>query len=219
MIAAHTFGHPAALRHLAAVAERHGLALLEYAGHAYGAALDGHPVGAFGVLAVFGSGVVTADRGLAQAVRTARGTAEVPTPGFLARASARLHDAPSRAARRRAVARRLDGALTGVLTPYAAPGARHVYERYVVRVPGNGRPDRDAFAHALAARGLRAGVPVTVPLHRRPPYRGAGELPWTERASAQALALPVTDGMDERAVRRMVALCNRLGGLLADHTF
>lgn len=218
VVAAHTFGHPAAIRHLAAVAERYGLALLEYAGGAHGAALDGHPVGAFGVLAVFDTGVVTADEGLARTLRGARDAQAPPAPEFVTRAAGRLREAPDRVARRRAHARTLDAALTGVLTPYVAPGARHVYERYVVRVPGNGRPDRDAFARALAARGIRAEVPVPSPVHRRAPYRVAEDLPWSERAAAETLALPLSSGLSEREVARLVAACNRLGGLLADQS-
>ncbi|MEU5126475.1 DegT/DnrJ/EryC1/StrS family aminotransferase [Streptomyces mobaraensis] len=119
--------------------------------------------------------------------------------------------------RRRSNAAYLDGRLTGVLTPRTAPGAEHRYHSYVVRVPGNGRPDRDAFARALRARGVRCSVPVTTPLHRTPAYARdvrALSLPETERAAEQCLALPVDAGMTHRELRHVVAACNALGGLL-----
>ncbi|MFI0743343.1 DegT/DnrJ/EryC1/StrS family aminotransferase [Streptomyces sp. NPDC021100] len=119
--------------------------------------------------------------------------------------------------RRRHHAAYLDGRLTGVLTPRTAPGVEHRYHSYVVRVPGNGRPDRDAFARALRARGVRCSVPVTTPMHRTPAYaRDVRDLslPETERAAEQCLALPVDAGMTRRELRHVVAACNALGGLL-----
>jgi dTDP-4-amino-4,6-dideoxygalactose transaminase len=53
MIAVHFGGHPADLDALTAIAERHGLALIEDAAHAHGAAWRGTPVGNFGVAATF----------------------------------------------------------------------------------------------------------------------------------------------------------------------
>lgn len=58
-------------------------------------------------------------------------------------------------AQRRERACYLDGKLRGVRTPDGGDG--HTYQQYVVRVPGNGRPDRDAFARPCGARGLTAG--------------------------------------------------------------
>lgn len=117
-------------------------------------------------------------------------------------------------ARRRAQARFLDSALTGVVVPYTKPGARHVYHQYTVRVPGNGRPDRDAFAAALAARGVRATVAVPVPVHRMPAHRSGVVLPQTEAVAADSLSLPVHPGLTQRELTRIAAVCNALGGLV-----
>lgn len=116
------------------------------------------------------------------------------------------------AAARRAHAEYLAGRLTGVVAPTAAEG--HTYEEYVVRVPGNGRPDRDAFARALRARRVGCIVPVPVPVHRIPGFRRDVFLPETERAADETLSLPVTAGMSRRELHRMVSACNALGGLL-----
>ncbi|MFI9720211.1 DegT/DnrJ/EryC1/StrS family aminotransferase [Streptomyces sp. NPDC052396] len=128
-----------------------------------------------------------------------------------------IEQAPSDAVavrRRREHAAYLDARLTGVTTPGVAPGVEHSYHSYVVRVPGNGRPDRDAFARALRARGVRCRVPVQTPVHRTPAYRCEVRLPETERAVDDCLALPMAEGMSRRELRRMVSVCNGLGGLL-----
>jgi len=119
-------------------------------------------------------------------------------------------------ARRRAHARFLDSALTGVIVPYTAPGAHHLYHRYTVRIPGNGRPDRDAFAAALAKKGVRATVSVPVPVHRMPAHRspGAAGLPQTELVAADSLSLPVHSGLTQRELTHIADACNALGGLL-----
>ncbi|WP_369216984.1 DegT/DnrJ/EryC1/StrS family aminotransferase [Streptomyces flavofungini] len=115
-------------------------------------------------------------------------------------------------ARRRAHAAYLSGRLSGVMTPEG--GQDHSYQQYVVRVPGNGRPDRDAFARAVRARGVNCWVPVKTPVHRLPPFRRDVRLPETERAADETLALPVDASMSRRDLQRVVSACNALGGLL-----
>lgn len=117
-------------------------------------------------------------------------------------------------ARRRAHARFLDSALTGVIVPYAEPGVRHLYSQYAVRIPGNGRPDRDAFAAALAKKGVRATVSVPVPVHRMPAHRSGTVLPQTELVAADSLSLPVHSGITQRELTHVADACNALGGLL-----
>lgn len=117
-------------------------------------------------------------------------------------------------ARRRAHARFLDSALKSVVVPYTEPGAHHLYRQYTVRVPGNGRPDRDAFAAALAVRGVRATVSVPVPVHRMPAHRSGAVLPQTELVAADSLSLPVHPGITQRELTHIADACNALGGLL-----
>jgi dTDP-4-amino-4,6-dideoxygalactose transaminase len=102
--------------------------------------------------------------------------------------------------------------LKGVTKPEGTVG--HTYQQYVVRVPGNGRPDRDAFARALRARGVDCRVPVKTPVHRLPEFRRRVALPETERAADETLALPVDASLTKRDMQRIVAACNALGGLL-----
>ncbi|MEU6538693.1 DegT/DnrJ/EryC1/StrS family aminotransferase [Streptomyces sp. NPDC047000] len=115
-------------------------------------------------------------------------------------------------AQRRERAAYLDAKLRGVRAPDGGDG--HTYQQYVVRVPGNGRPDRDAFARALRARGVECGVPVKTPVHRLPEFRRCVSLPETERAADETLALPVDASLTKRDMQRVVSACNALGGLL-----
>ncbi|MFF1381283.1 DegT/DnrJ/EryC1/StrS family aminotransferase [Streptomyces sp. NPDC058308] len=113
---------------------------------------------------------------------------------------------------RRAHAAYLSGRLSGVVTPDGGEG--HSYEQYVVRVPGNGRPDRDAFARAVRAKGVDCRVPVKTPVHRMPRFWRDIQLPETERAADETLALPAGAAMSRRDLQRVVSACNALGGLL-----
>lgn len=115
-------------------------------------------------------------------------------------------------ARRRERAAFLDAKLRGVRTPEGGGG--HTYQQYVVRVPGNGRPDRDAFARAIRAKGVECRVPVKTPVHRLPDFRQYVSLPETERAADEALALPVDGSLTKREMQRIASACNALGGLL-----
>lgn len=115
-------------------------------------------------------------------------------------------------AQRRERAAYLDGRLSGVRTPDGGDG--HTYQQYVVRVPGNGRPDRDAFARAVRAKGVECRVPVKTPVHRLPGFRRDVHLPETERAADETLALPVDASLTKREMQRIVSACNALGGLL-----
>ncbi|MCG7202234.1 DegT/DnrJ/EryC1/StrS family aminotransferase [Streptomyces arenae] len=115
-------------------------------------------------------------------------------------------------AQRRQRAGYLDAKLRGVRTPDGGDG--HTYQQYVVRVPGNGRPDRDAFARALRGKGVDCRVPVKTPVHRLPEFRRCVSLPETERAADETLALPVDASLTKREMQRIVSACNALGGLL-----
>ncbi|GHI04434.1 DegT/DnrJ/EryC1/StrS aminotransferase [Streptomyces cellostaticus] len=115
-------------------------------------------------------------------------------------------------AQRRERAAYLDAKLKGVRTPDGGDG--HTYQQYVVRVPGNGRPDRDAFARALRAKAVECRVPVKTPVHRLPEFRRCVSLPETERAADETLALPVEASLTKREMQRIVSACNALGGLL-----
>jgi dTDP-4-amino-4,6-dideoxygalactose transaminase len=103
---------------------------------------------------------------------------------------------------RRRHAKLYDELLRGspVVTPHIEDGNWSVYNQYVVRVP-----KRDRVKQRLAERGIGAGVYYPVPLHLQDcfAYLGGreGELPETERACREVLALPVYPELPEEQVR------------------
>ena len=89
---------------------------------------------------------------------------------------------------------------TAVVTPFIEPGNTSVYNQYVVRVP-----NRDAVKQRLADRGVGAGVYYPLGLHMQQCFAHLGykegDLPLTEQACKEVLALPVYPELGEQEVR------------------
>ncbi|MEY4761631.1 MAG: hypothetical protein RLZZ200_1487 [Pseudomonadota bacterium] len=77
-----------------------------------------------------------------------------------------------------------------VTTPTAVSGYRHIYNQYVIRVP-----KRDALRSVLNEAGIGCEVYYPVPLHQQQCFQylgyATGDLPESERAAAESLALPI----------------------------
>jgi len=214
----HLFGHPAPMDELRGVAQRHGLALIEDAAQAFGASLAGDPCGSLGDVATFsffptknlpcfgdGGLIVTQSADLAEACRVLRfhGSHDKQTFERIGHNS-RLDELQAAVlcellpyvdgwndARIEAAARYESLGLGDlVATPAVAAGARHVYHLYMVRSEA-----RDLLREQLAARGVAAAVYYARPLHLQPVFEHLGgregQLPATERAAREGLALPM----------------------------
>jgi dTDP-4-amino-4,6-dideoxygalactose transaminase len=76
--------------------------------------------------------------------------------------------------------------------PLVAPGCRHVWNQYIVRVP-DGR--RDALREHLTKQKIGTEIYYPIPLHLQECFRSLGysqgTLPESERAAAETLALPI----------------------------
>ncbi|MGV9769733.1 DegT/DnrJ/EryC1/StrS family aminotransferase [Microbacterium sp. NPDC003461] len=233
----HLYGHPARMRELSAIAEKHGVALYEDAAQAHGAALDRRPVGTWGDWAMFslyptknmtsgeGGMVSTVDEQLARRVRLLRNQGmerqyENEIVGFNARMTD-IHAAIGRVQltkvdawteQRRRNAAFLDANLRGVVVPPVADGARHVYHQYTIRVA----EDRDGFVRALKEEHqVGSGVYYPIPNHRLPSltsYAPGLELPETERAAREVISLPVHPSLSQDDLERIVAAVNAVAG-------
>jgi len=188
LIVVHMNGYPADLDGLMAVAEEHGLTLIEDCSHAHGAEYHGRKVGTIGPLGAFsfqqkknlslgeGGIVITNDEGLASKARAFRSFGQLPL-AFNYRMT-ELHGAIGRVRLRRLDeqnemrienARYLDRELAGLcgLAPQAVrPDTKAVYYNYVIRCAEKELGiSRDRFVEAARAEGIRLPL-IYTPLYR-----------------------------------------------------
>lgn len=227
----HLYGHPADMGPIMALAQEHDLDVIEDAAQAHAAALNGTPVGAFGVAACFsfyptknmtsgeGGMVATSRDDITRMLRLLRNQGmekryENEVVGFNTRMTD-LHAAIGRVqltklagwtAQRQANARFFDENLRGVVVPPVAAEAVHVYHQYTIRVRDH---DRDAFAAQLMESGVGSGVYYPIPVHRLPSFTQTIDLPETERAAAEVLSLPVHPALSEGDLSRIVEAVNK----------
>jgi dTDP-4-amino-4,6-dideoxygalactose transaminase len=235
IVAVHLYGQPANLDALLAIAERHGLWLLEDSCQALGATWHGQPVGSFGIAGCFSFyptknlGAV-GDAGLlcsqsaafvAQVELLARHGGRERYNAELVGYNSRLDEIQAAMLRiklryldrwndtRRRIAARYTELLrdTPVVTPYEMPGAGHVFHQYTIRAP-----QRDALAAMLATEGIGTMVYYPIPIHLQPLYRELGlkqgSLPESERAATEVLSLPIYPELSEERIT-FIASCIR----------
>jgi perosamine synthetase len=232
----HLYGLPARMDALTALAETHGLAIVEDAAQAHGAAIDGQPVGSFGAVGCFsfyptknmhsleGGMISTGDAEVARTLRLLRNQGmEQRYANEIVGANMRLTDVAAAIGRRqltqlndwtekrRSNAARFDAELKGVTTPEVPSGHRHVYHQYTIRVES----DRDAVQEGLKAQGIGSAVYYPTPIHRLKPYLGAdgapnrdSDLPETDRAALEVLSIPVFPSLTDDELDRIIAGVN-----------
>lgn len=213
VVPVHLHGAAAPMREIQAIAERHGLAVVEDCAQACGATLDGRRLGSFGHASAFsfyptknlgalgdGGAVVTRDPAIAERVRrfrhygldAARRAAEWGCNSRLdeiqaAILSILLPQLDAYNAVRRQVARAYREDLAGMDIALPADAEGSIYHHFAIALEG-----RDQVAQSLAARGVATAVHYSPPLHRHPAFAAGGaRLPETERLAARTLSLPI----------------------------
>lgn len=77
-----------------------------------------------------------------------------------------------------------------IVTPVAAPGSRHIYNQYVIRVK-----NRDALRAHLTERGVGTEIYYPLSLHQQKCFaylgHSTGDFPESERAANETVALPI----------------------------
>ena len=227
----HIFGQTADLGAFRELADRHGLALVEDAAQAFGATYEGRQAGSVGDVATFSfyptknlpamgdAGLVaTSSDELADRVRMLRfhGSRDKRTFEYVG-LNSRMDEIQAVVLRRflpelgrwnegrRAAAARYRELGLGDLVrlPEELPGRRHIYHLYLVR-----SDRRDAIARGLRDAGIGASVYYETPLHLQPVFGSLGyrqgDLPNTERASREGLALPMFATLTEAQQREVV---------------
>jgi dTDP-4-amino-4,6-dideoxygalactose transaminase len=228
----HLYGQMADMRALRALADRHGLVVIEDACQAHGADRDGLGAGAAGLAGAFSfypgknlgaigdaGALVTDDLELAAKVRALREHGQRAkyrheVPGYTARldtiqAIALLHKLPlldEWTAQRRSAAAFYTDALAGMgdlRLPPVAPHSAPVWHLYVVRTA---QPER--LAAFLRERGIATGRHYPEPIHLTAAYadlgHGAGDFPVAEALAREVLSLPIFPGIAEEQLQAVV---------------
>jgi dTDP-4-amino-4,6-dideoxygalactose transaminase len=228
----HLYGHPVDMDPLRALAERHGLKVLEDASHAHGSTYKGRRVGALGDAAAFsfypskvmgaygdGGGITTSDPALEHRIRVLRymgqevkhthmliGYQERLDPMQAAVLSVKLRHLETWIEQRRAVARAYGEMLKDLplRLPPEAPGCRHVYYMYTIHVE-----QRDRLAEHLAAQGIATQLIYRTPVPHQPCYASLGhrlgDFPVAERLAGELLNLPMFPELRMDEVERVSA--------------
>jgi dTDP-4-amino-4,6-dideoxygalactose transaminase len=220
-----------------AAAEERGVAVVEDAAQAHGAADGGRRAGTLGRVAAFSfyptknlgtfgdaGAVASDDPELADHVARLRVYARAPGPYdfdepagndrmddlHAAVLGAKLPHVEGWNARRRerAAIYREALAATDLRLPAERPGAHHVYHQFAVR-----SPQRDALRAHLAARGVETLVHYPTAMHELTVLRGRARVPepplHAERAVRQLLSLPIYPELPDAHLTRT------LGALLS----
>jgi dTDP-4-amino-4,6-dideoxygalactose transaminase len=198
----HLYGQPANMDALAALAKKHGLALIEDAAQAHGATLkDGRPCGALGLASAFsfypgknlgafgdGGAVNTSDDALARQLKLLRNWGSVvkyhhEIQGYNSRLDTlqaavlgvKLRHLADWNERRRIAAGWYRSALAGLsdVVPPAEAAWTGRHVYHVFVIRLLGR-DRDLVAKALTERGIQTVVHYPVPIHRQKAYAELG---------------------------------------------
>jgi len=225
----HLFGQVAEMEPINAIGGQRGIPVLEDAAQAIGAKRNGRAACSIGTagclsfyptknLGAFGDAgaICTSDENLAETCRLLRVHGSAHTYhhkliGGMFRLSAlqaavlsvKLKYLEGWHAARRANAALYDKLLAGaakITRPFIQDGNWSIYNQYVVRVP-----DRDRVKQALADKGIGSAIYYPIPLHLQEcfGYLGGklGDLPETERACGEVLALPIYPELGEDQVR------------------
>lgn len=238
IMAVHLYGQPADMDPIMAIAEKHGLKVIEDAAQAHGATYKGRKVGSLGHAAAFsfypgknlgalgdGGAVTTDDPALAASLRVlanygSRIKYQHEVQGYncrldemqaaFLRVKLPLLDAAN--ARRREVAARYSAGIQalGAKLPLVMDGATSAWHLYVVR-----DERRDVLQQKLADKGIATLIHYPVPPHLQPAYSGLGyrkgDFPIAERIHEEVLSLPIGPTISAVEVGYILASCAEIG--------
>ena len=93
--------------------------------------------------------------------------------------------------------------INGVITPYEADYAKHVYHLYVIRTE-----NRDKLREGLKSKGIATGIHYPIPLHLQVAYNylgyKRGDFPVTEDCSQKILSLPMFAELSDEQILKIV---------------
>jgi dTDP-4-amino-4,6-dideoxygalactose transaminase len=236
IIPVHLYGHPCDMTAIRAIAERHGLVVIEDACQALGAAWEGERIGSSGtacfsfyatkaITTAGEGGMITTDDDLvARRARLLRSQGEAQryvtqalgwnyrmTELAAAVGLAQLPKASAWIEQRRANAAWLNEHLAVGVLPVERLGAHHVYQQYTIRVAA---ARRDQLVAALRDHEIEAVVYYPLCIHEQPLYRdlgyGSEVYPVAEAAAREVLSLPVHPALSPADLQRVADAVNRI---------
>jgi dTDP-4-amino-4,6-dideoxygalactose transaminase len=233
IIPVHLYGMPAEMDCIMAIAERHGIPVIEDAAQAHGASYRGRRVGQFGKIACFsfypsknlgaygeGGALITNDPAIAQRARSLRDHAQ---------SQKYLHDEIG-------YNYRMDGFQGAVLSiklkyldewntaridraqqytellkdssyklPAHVSDSECVWHCYVIETP-----ERDRIRSALQDVGIQSAVHYPIPIHLQKAYvhldYRSGDLPVTEALCEHCLSLPIYPELSKEKISRVASV-------------
>jgi dTDP-4-amino-4,6-dideoxygalactose transaminase len=237
LLPVHLYGQCAEMDPLLAMADRHGIPVIEDAAQAIGADYRGRRAGAMGRYGCFsffpsknlgaagdGGLVTTQDAAVAEKLRILRVHGSKPKyyhallggnfrfdslQAAIVTVKLRYLDGwtaarQANAARYRRLFEVAGLTAAGVLRlPYEAPGNRHIYNQFVIRVDR-----RDELFEYLKGQSVGVEIYYPVPLHLQAcfAYLGhrPGDFPASEAAAKQTLALPIYPELNDQQAQHVV---------------
>lgn len=225
----HLYGQPADMDAINAIAEKHGLMVIEDAAQAHGATYKGRVTGGLGHAAGFsfypgknlgalgdGGAVTSNDKELIDKIRVLAnyGSAvkyqhvvsgyncrlDELQAGFLRVKLAYLKEEN---ARRAEVAKVYDGGLRGVIVPLIQAGTSSAWHLYVIRTK-----QRDELQIYLRDRNIGTMIHYPLASHLQPAYRQlgyqVGDFPIAEMLQQEILSLPISPVMSNDDVATVI---------------
>jgi dTDP-4-amino-4,6-dideoxygalactose transaminase len=228
IMAVHLYGQCADMAPICAIAQKHGLKVIEDAAQAHAATYKGSRTGALGDAAGFsfypgknlgalgdGGAVTTSDSELADAINALRNYGSHQKyhnkykgmnsrldeiQAAILRVKLKYLDADTK--KRRDVANfylsQLSAFSSQVSLPYVADYGTHAWHLFVIR-----HPKRDALAEHLKKKEIETMIHYPVPPHRQVAYPELFELsfPLTEVMHRDVLSLPISQCLDLKCVQ------------------
>ena len=235
----HLYGQPCDMGSICAIAEKHGLFLVEDCAQSHGARQNGQLTGTFGTIGCFSfyptkplgalgdsGAVVTDDPILADRLRKLRNYGSgVKYVNELEGVNSRLDEVQAAALQvglkhleegngyRNHIAERYLAEIRNPLValPQTRPGANHVYHIFALLCE-----QRDALQKHMTDCGIKTLIHYPIPPHLQQCYtrlgHAVGSFPISETYAKQELSLPIYVGMPDEDINRVIEAVNSFGG-------
>jgi len=232
----HLFGHPSDMERIMAIAEKHGLYVIEDCAQAFGAEIRGRKVGSFGDtgcfsfypsknLGAYGDGgmITLRETKFSEVIKSLRnhgskGSYIHDSIGFNSRLDelqagillVKLKKVDEYNRKRREKALRYNSLLSGIVTcPSEKENVYHVYNQYTILCK-----NRNEVQQRLKDNGISSVVYYPLPLHLQDAmsflgYR-EGAFPLAEKASREVLSLPIYAELEESDIEKIAGVITKV---------